>query len=71
MSSNKLELFSFLQLSGDVTFHVCFLDSLFHCPSPKGMIICRIFPVVWINFACFEVAFASVHEPQGRAPDFS
>ena len=29
-----------------------------------------IFPVVWINFACFEVRFASVHEPQGGAPDF-
>ena len=30
----------------------------------------QIFPVIWINFACFEVMFPSVFEPQGGAPDF-
>ena len=58
-------LFNFL-----VTFHVCFLDSFFHCPSPAGTIPRGIFPVVWINFAYFEVTFASVHEPQSVASDF-
>ena len=67
VSSAEVELCAFLQLSGDVTFHVCFLDSFFHCPSPVGTITCS---VVWINFTCFEVTFASVHELQGWAPDF-
>lgn len=38
-------LFSFL-----VMFHICFLDSLLHCPSPAVMITNSNFPVVGINF---------------------
>ena len=58
-------LFSFL-----VTFHIRFHNSFFHCPSPAGTITGSDFPIIWINFACFEVTFASVHERQSGEPDF-
>ena len=52
-----------------VTFYVSFLNYLILWPSPAGTMTRGIFWVVWMNFACFEVTFACVREPQNKAPD--
>ena len=39
-----------------VTFRVSSFAYFFQCPSPAGKITRSIFPVVWINFACFEAS---------------
>ena len=52
-----------------VTFDVSFLNYFILWPSPAGTMTRGIFWVVWMNFACFEVTFARVLEPQNKAPD--
>ena len=52
-----------------VTFYVSFRNDLILWPSPAGTMTRGIFKVVWMNFACFEVTFARVLEPQNKAPD--
>lgn len=51
-----------------VTFFISFLNYLILWPSPAGTMTRGIFWVVWMNFACFEVTFARVLEPQNKAP---
>ena len=53
-----------------VTIDVSFLNYFNLWPSPAGTMTRGIFKVVWMNFACFEVTFARVLEPQNQAPDF-